>query len=205
MNPLHILRYLSFSAALASSVIGQDWTDEQLTKECEGFQSRDLTTQIEQVAKLLANQEQAFGAIVARIHGDHREYQLKVDRLLDELAARGGKIDLERFEAALGVPVVGVVGHRGRGLDRLREVLTRPNEWSTPAILPPEDRAERAGWADSIISHVIEERPTRHQLTERVDRIVRRVVMHGTLATLLVRLEAADVAAVQILAELEAT
>ena len=92
--------------------------------------------------------------------------------MLDELAARGGKIDLERFEAALGVPVVGVVGHRGRGLDRLREVLTRPNEWSTPAILPPEDRAERAGWADSIISHVIEERPTRHQLTERVDRIV---------------------------------
>ena len=84
MNPLHILRYLSFSAALASSVIGQDWTDEQLTKECEGFQSRDLTTQIEQVAKLLANQEQAFGAIVARIHGDHREYQIKIDRLLDE-------------------------------------------------------------------------------------------------------------------------
>ena len=114
MNPLHILRYLSFSAALASSVIGQDWTDEQLTKECEGFQSRDLTTQIEQVAKLLANQEQAFGAIVARIHGDHREYQLKVDRLLDELSNPNWRVR-ENAERTLVE-----IGGRARAVIQLR-------------------------------------------------------------------------------------
>lgn len=92
--------------------------------------------------------------------------------MLDELAVRGGQLDLERFEAALGVPVVGVVGHRGRGIDALRTLLSAPSEWSTPAILPPEDRGERAGWSDSILSHVIEQRPARHTLTERVDRIV---------------------------------
>jgi len=70
--------------------------------------------------------------------------------MLDELAARGGRVDQARLEAALGVPVVGVVGHRGRGLDRLRALLAEPERWSLPAILPPEDRAERAGWADSI-------------------------------------------------------
>jgi len=101
--------------------------------------------------------------------------------MLDELAARGGQLDLERLEAALGVPVVGVVGHRGRGLDRLRSLLAAPGDWSSPAILPPSDRAERAGWADSILSTVIEVRAARHALTERVDR----VVLHPFWGTLL--------------------
>lgn len=92
--------------------------------------------------------------------------------MLDELAARGGRIDLPRLEAALGVPVVGVVGHRGRGLDALRALLARSGGWSQPPVLPPTDRAERAGWAQSIASSVIEAPPRRHALTERIDRIV---------------------------------
>lgn len=92
--------------------------------------------------------------------------------MLDELAVRGGSVDLARLEAALGVPVVGVVGHRGRGLDALRTRLSDPSGWSSPAIPPPADPVERAGWADSIASHVIERRPARHTLTERIDRIV---------------------------------
>jgi ferrous iron transport protein B len=92
--------------------------------------------------------------------------------MLDELAARGGILDIARLESCLGVPVVGVVGHRGRGLDALRRLLGDPASWSRPPILPPEDRAERVGWADSIATNVIEQMPARHRLTERVDRIV---------------------------------
>jgi ferrous iron transport protein B len=92
--------------------------------------------------------------------------------MLDELAARGGRIDLSRLEAALGVPVIGVVGHRGRGVDRLRQVLASPEAWSHPPILPPEARREREAWADSIAGAVIEERPARHRLTEQIDSIV---------------------------------
>jgi ferrous iron transport protein B len=92
--------------------------------------------------------------------------------MLDELAARGGIVDRPRLEAALGVPVVGVIGHRGRGIDALRRLLGAPSSWSRPAILPPEDRGERADWAESIATHVIEQRPARHALTERIDRIV---------------------------------
>lgn len=92
--------------------------------------------------------------------------------MLDELAARGGVVDLPRLEAALGVPVVGVVGHRGRGLDALRRLLADPSEWSAPAVLPPSDRAERAGWAASIAESVVDQAPARHALTERIDRIV---------------------------------
>ena len=92
--------------------------------------------------------------------------------MLDELAARGGSLDIGRLEASLGVPVIGVVGHRGRGLDALRRLLGDPASWSRPAILPPEDRVERAGWADSIATSVISQQPARHRLSERVDRIV---------------------------------
>lgn len=101
--------------------------------------------------------------------------------MLDELAARGGQLDFERLEAALGIPVIGVVGHRGRGLDRLRNLLESPGDWTQPAILPPVDRAERTGWADSIAASVIEQAPARHPLTERVDRIV----LHPVWGTLL--------------------
>jgi ferrous iron transport protein B len=101
--------------------------------------------------------------------------------MVDELRSRGGEIDLERLEAALGVPVVGVVGHRGLGLDRLRERLAAPEQWSRPPVLPPEDRLERAGWADSIFSHVVTTRPGHNRVTEAVDRIV----LHPIAGTLL--------------------
>lgn len=92
--------------------------------------------------------------------------------MLDELAARGGNLDIGRLEDALGVPVLGVVGHRGRGIAALRRRLGDPGAWSRPAILPPEDITDRAGWADSIAESVIEQRPSRHRLSEHVDRIV---------------------------------
>ncbi|MFK7895630.1 MAG: ferrous iron transporter B [Myxococcota bacterium] len=92
--------------------------------------------------------------------------------MLDELAARGGQVDIDRLQDALGIPVVGVVGHRGRGLAELRAHLSASREWTRPAILPPEDRGERAAWADSIAANIIEERPARHALTERIDSIV---------------------------------
>lgn len=109
---------------------------------------------------------------------------LVVLTMLDELAARGGRVDLARLEAALGVPVVGVIGHRGRGLDRLRELLARPESWARPPILPPAERAEREAWADSIAANVILERPARHRLTERIDALVLHPVWGSLLFAL---------------------
>ena len=51
----------------------------------------------------------------------------------------------------------------------LRQTARRPGAWPRPAILPPADRREREAWADSIAAAVIEERPARHRLTERID------------------------------------
>ncbi len=59
--------------------------------------------------------------------------------MTDELRARGGELDLPRLERALGIPVVGVVGHRGIGIADLRRLLARPETWSLPHLKPPAD------------------------------------------------------------------
>jgi ferrous iron transport protein B len=92
--------------------------------------------------------------------------------MMDELRARGGALDRERLAAALGIPVIGVVGHRGVGLDALRGLLPDPERWEQPALLPPEDAEERAAWAESVLATVLRQRPSRSHASEAVDRIV---------------------------------
>ena len=81
----HLLRSLLLASAIATSLPSQDWTDAQLVTNSRDFQSLSLTNQLEQVGRLLASKEQAYTAIISRIHGDHREYRLKVERLIEEL------------------------------------------------------------------------------------------------------------------------
>lgn len=76
---------LPFLSAL-EAVAAQQWTDEQLVAACSGFQSEAPLTQLQQVAALLAQREQALPALIARVHGDHREYRLRIEQLLRELA-----------------------------------------------------------------------------------------------------------------------
>jgi ferrous iron transport protein B len=101
--------------------------------------------------------------------------------MIDELRARGGELDLERLEAALGIPVVAVVGHRGIGLDALRRLLPEPGRWERPPIPPPADSVERRAWVASVLDRVLVKRPGRHAATERIDRIV----LHPVLGSLL--------------------
>jgi len=101
--------------------------------------------------------------------------------MTDELAARGGSLDLPRLERALGIPVLGVVGHRGRGLDALVRLLGEPEGWSRPVLLPPRDPLERSHWADSVFASVVGERPGAHRLTDAIDRWV----LHPVAGTLL--------------------
>lgn len=101
--------------------------------------------------------------------------------MTDELHARGGHLELGRLEQALGIPVRGVVGHRGLGLDSLRRLLADPSAWSRPPIPPPEDAAGRAGWAASILDTTQRTAPEPSAPTRRIDR----VVLHPVFGSLL--------------------
>ncbi|MED5261850.1 MAG: ferrous iron transporter B [Myxococcota bacterium] len=100
--------------------------------------------------------------------------------MIDELRARRGELDIDRLQASLGIPVVGVVGHRGLGIDRLRELLERPEQWDRPVVAPPEDALERAGWVDSIVAHTLHTVPEHHRASEAIDRVLLHPVW-GTL------------------------
>jgi ferrous iron transport protein B len=101
--------------------------------------------------------------------------------MVDELRARGGTLDLEALSAALGVPVVGVVGHRGLGLDALRRLLGAPERWSRPIVPPPADVHDRAAWADSVLSGALARPPGADRRTARIDALV----LHPLFGTLL--------------------
>jgi ferrous iron transport protein B len=101
--------------------------------------------------------------------------------MMDELAARGGHIDVPKLSDALGVPVLGVVGHRGLGVREVRKLLPHPERWSRPPLLPPAEPRERDGWLASVLARVLTERPGPSRLTEAVDR----VVLHPVAGSLL--------------------
>jgi ferrous iron transport protein B len=101
--------------------------------------------------------------------------------MIDELHARGGVLDIAHLERALGIPVIGVVGHKGLGMDALRSLLAQPEGWTQPPIPPPESAEDRAGWADSILASVLKRRPSASRVTEAVDR----VILHPLIGTLL--------------------
>ena len=102
--------------------------------------------------------------------------------MIDELAARGGTLDLPRLERALGDPRA----RRGRdtagaGSTRSCACSGQPEAWSRPVLPPPSDPLERAHWADSVFASVAGARPGIHRMTEAIDR----VVLHPIAGTLL--------------------
>ena len=101
--------------------------------------------------------------------------------MIDELRARGGELNLARLGKALGVPVVGVVGHRGLGLSELRRLLLQPESWSRPPVTPPQGREDRRAWVESVLGASLVKRAGRSATTEAIDR----VVLHPILGTAL--------------------
>jgi len=92
--------------------------------------------------------------------------------MTDELAARGGHLDIDRFAAALGVPVAGVIASRGRGFEPLRALLAAPENWTRVAIPPPHDDAEFNSWVASILDAGRYRPPDPDRRSARIDRVL---------------------------------
>ncbi|MCB0985215.1 MAG: ferrous iron transporter B, partial [Ilumatobacter sp.] len=91
--------------------------------------------------------------------------------MTDELAVRGGSLDLELLAAAIGVPVVGVIGHRGIGLDDVRNLLGNPEGWTSPVLPPPAESGRRSAWVASVLRSAYRP-PGRDRRTRRVDAVL---------------------------------
>jgi ferrous iron transport protein B len=110
--------------------------------------------------------------------------------MIDEVRARGGKLEPARLSTLLGIPVLGVVGHRGVGMDPLYRILQEPWRWSKPAELPAApDAAARFAWVDEVCRKVGAEALEPDTRTDRIDRVllhpVAGVVAFGLVMLLL--------------------
>ncbi|WP_326545683.1 ferrous iron transporter B [Mycolicibacterium sp. ND9-15] len=92
--------------------------------------------------------------------------------MTDELAARGGHLDVDRFAAALGIPVVGVIGSRGKGFEPLRALLASPHNWGRAPIPPPRDDAEFNSWVASVLHAGRYRLPEPDRRSAHIDRVL---------------------------------
>ena len=90
--------------------------------------------------------------------------------MTDELAGRGGHLDIDRFAGALGIPVLGVIGSRGKGIEPLRALLAEPGTWSRLTIPPPTDDGEFNSWVGSLLSAGRYRLPEPDRRSARIDR-----------------------------------
>ncbi|MDO8390999.1 MAG: ferrous iron transporter B [Actinomycetota bacterium] len=91
--------------------------------------------------------------------------------MIDEVVARGGSVDIDALSRAVGIPVVSVVGHRGIGMDEVRQLLAHPDEWVVPVVAPPADAAGRSAWVTSVLvgAYVA---PGRDRRSRRIDAVL---------------------------------
>lgn len=110
--------------------------------------------------------------LVAQVLQHERPTALAVT-MIDEVKARGGRIDLVRLSEILGIPVIGVVGHRGVGLDSLRTLLEQEKAWPRPAAIPPAtDPEKRFAWVDEVYAKITLEPLDPDTRSDHVDRIL---------------------------------
>ncbi|MBK8099171.1 MAG: hypothetical protein IPK26_18845 [Planctomycetes bacterium] len=125
MTCLHPRSALLLLALCAAPSVAQDWNDDQLTQQIQGFLDDSLKVKLQQVGKLLEHQKEAFAAMRARIHGDHREYMLKIERLLSELSDDRWSVreEAERTLVEVGGRARAVIQARTEKFETLEESI----------------------------------------------------------------------------------
>lgn len=93
--------------------------------------------------------------------------------MIDAVKRSGGVFDDIALEHALGVPVLTIIGHRGIGLDEVRDELTRADKFTVPSTgnLPGEDIDERYRWAREL-SVSVANIPEEDSRTRKIDAVV---------------------------------
>jgi ferrous iron transport protein B len=90
----------------------------------------------------------------------------------DELARRGGTLDVAALRRALGVPVVGVTSGSRNDLAQLRTMLLDWATWERPVVPPPTDPAQRRAWVESLLQSTGYEVPEVDHRTRRIDAVL---------------------------------
>jgi len=91
--------------------------------------------------------------------------------MVDEMRARGGRLDFGKLSKTLGTPVFPVVGHRGVGMDALCRALEAPEAWRRPKPFAKSDAPEaRFAWVDEVCDDIGASSIAADTRSDRLDR-----------------------------------
>lgn len=92
--------------------------------------------------------------------------------MIDELKARHGALRLAALKRSLGIPVVGVVGNKGVGLDDVRALLSTSEDWKPTKVDVPASPEARYAWADRIFDECVTAPRRDDTRTDRIDQVL---------------------------------
>ena len=98
----------------------------------------------------------------------------------DELARRGGSVDIKALSRALGVRVIPIVAGDQAGVEELSEALSEVDSWPAPIVAPPVGQGDVFSWSASVL----EAARYRAADTDRRSHGIDRVLLHPLWGTL---------------------
>ena len=99
----------------------------------------------------------------------------------DELARRGGSVDVKALSRALGVRVIPIVAGDRAGVEELSEALSEVDSWPAPIVAPPIGQSDIFSWSASVL----EAAHYRAADTDRRSHGIDRVLLHPLWGTLI--------------------
>ncbi|MEO7587683.1 MAG: ferrous iron transporter B [Arachnia sp.] len=90
----------------------------------------------------------------------------------DELARRGGSVDVEALSRGVGVKVIPVVGGDKRGVASLSAAMGDVSSWPRPMVAPPTDPTGIADWTTSVLEAAAFRAPGADGRTSRIDGVL---------------------------------
>lgn len=122
-------------------------------------------------------------ALVLQVLSAHPDSPVAVAiTMIDELRARGGRVNFDLLARRLGISVFPIVGNRGVGMDVLLRALTGPSRWSRGgAIQPAESVEERFAQVDALWAQIQQHPLRRDERTDRIDRVLLHPVWGGLI------------------------
>ncbi|MBW2294065.1 MAG: ferrous iron transporter B [Deltaproteobacteria bacterium] len=122
-------------------------------------------------------------ALVLQVLAAHPDSPVAVAvTMIDELRARGGRVNFDLLARRLGVSIFPIVGNRGVGMDVLLAALAAPSRWSRGgAIAPVESVEARFAQVDTLWADIQQHPLRRDERTDRIDRVLLHPLWGGLI------------------------
>jgi ferrous iron transport protein B len=152
--------------------------DDMLSGEIEGERKPDAILIVVDATTL----ERGL-ALVLQVLAAHPDSPIAVAvTMIDELRARGGRVNFDLLARRLGVSIFPIVGNRGVGMDVLQSALALPARWSRGGVVvPAESVVARFAQVDTLWEEIQQHPLRRDERTDRIDRVLLHPVWGGLI------------------------